>query len=367
MVKELSSEPTRYHDGVIHHIPCFAHIVQLAQKALLGSIRLNPTKSELQTDWDENSANEIRDLSKERGLPWILAKLRKLAVFVNSSLQRRERFMGIQRQCIKDGAKVLRLIQDVLTRWDSTLHMMLQAVLLQEAVNKFTTEFTAANIFHISPPEWKHITYLIDVTRQFSFWTSNMAPSHQPPLLWWKDNERLFPGFAAMARDILCIPASEALVERVFSTARAVCNYRRNQMAPETIRGIMLVFYQQKIEREQLFEHYSVTDIIDSTYMNDEEISFEYNALIDNIQEKMALQYIPDRSPRQPNTYDQTRRNKDRFEFVQSRRGLHSLPRVQRSQGQCKDASVPRYSKNLSQNCYGHYKHGIRLGGVSNQ
>ncbi|ELR04805.1 hypothetical protein GMDG_07031 [Pseudogymnoascus destructans 20631-21] len=34
---------------------------------------------------------------------------------------------------------------------------------------------------------------------------------------------------------------------------------------------------------------------------------------------------------------------------------------------ECKDASVPRYSKNLSQNCYGHYKHGIRLGGVSNQ
>jgi hypothetical protein len=59
-----------------------------------------------------------------------------------------------------------------------------------------------------------------------------------------------------MARDILCIPASEALVERVFSTARAVCNYRRNQMAPETIRSIMLVYYRQKIEREQLFEHY---------------------------------------------------------------------------------------------------------------
>jgi hypothetical protein len=83
--------------------------------------------------------------------------------------------MGIQRQCIKDGAKLLRLIQDVSTRWDSTLHMMLRAVLLQDAVNKFTTEFTLANIFHISPEEWKHITYLIDVTRQFSFWTSNMG------------------------------------------------------------------------------------------------------------------------------------------------------------------------------------------------
>lgn len=83
--------------------------------------------------------------------------------------------MGIQRQCIRDGAKVLRLIQDVSTRWDSTLHMMLRAVLLQEAVDKFTTEFTPATIFHITSEEWKHITYLIDVTRQFSFWTSNMG------------------------------------------------------------------------------------------------------------------------------------------------------------------------------------------------
>ena len=83
--------------------------------------------------------------------------------------------MATQKQYIKDGAKVLRLIQDVSTRWDSTLHMMLRAVLLQEAIDKFTTEFTPANIFSISAQEWRHITYLIDVTRQFSFWTSNIG------------------------------------------------------------------------------------------------------------------------------------------------------------------------------------------------
>jgi hypothetical protein len=42
-------------------------------------------------------------------------------------------------------------------------------------VNKFTTEFTLATIFHITSEEWKHITYLIDVTRQFSFWSSNIG------------------------------------------------------------------------------------------------------------------------------------------------------------------------------------------------
>lgn len=75
MVAELSSEPTRYHDGRIHHIPCFAHIVQLAQKALLGSIRLNPSNSELQMDWDDSLADELKDLSREKGLPWTLAKV----------------------------------------------------------------------------------------------------------------------------------------------------------------------------------------------------------------------------------------------------------------------------------------------------
>jgi hypothetical protein len=75
MVEELSIEPTSYHDGIIHHIPCFAHIIQLAQRALLGSIRLNPKNSELQVDWDENSITELDGLSVDKGIPWTLAKV----------------------------------------------------------------------------------------------------------------------------------------------------------------------------------------------------------------------------------------------------------------------------------------------------
>ena len=86
-----------------------------------------------------------------------------------------------------------------------------------------------------------------------------------------------------MARDVLCIPASEALIERVFSTTRAVCNYKRNQMTPNTIRAIMLVYYRQKIEREKLQEHYLVTDIINTINMTNEEVEFEYTTLVDNI------------------------------------------------------------------------------------
>jgi hypothetical protein len=143
-----------------------------------------------------------------------------------------------------------------------------------------------------------------------------------------------------MARDILCIPASETLVERVFSTARTVCNYKRNRLAPETIRAIMLVYYRQKIERERQFEHYSVTDIIDSTNMTEEEIGLEYNAMVETIQDKMAIQYIPDRSPNRQNTHNWTQRNEERVAFIQSRRELHSLQRVQPLQNQRQSQAI---------------------------
>lgn len=53
--------------------------------------------------------------------------------------------------------------------------MMERAVLLQETINKFTTEYTPANMFTLNSQEWKYITYLIDVTRHFGFWTANIG------------------------------------------------------------------------------------------------------------------------------------------------------------------------------------------------
>lgn len=76
MITELSSDGTNFYNGNVYHIPCFAHVIQLAQRALLGSIRLNPTNAELQMDWDETkTAEELHSLSKDRGLPWTLAKV----------------------------------------------------------------------------------------------------------------------------------------------------------------------------------------------------------------------------------------------------------------------------------------------------
>ncbi|KAL5457250.1 hypothetical protein EMCRGX_G034497 [Ephydatia muelleri] len=42
------------------------------------------------------------------------------------------------------------------------------------------------------------------------------------PLLWWRSHETYFPTIAKLARKYLCIPASTAPSERVFSTAKNI-------------------------------------------------------------------------------------------------------------------------------------------------
>ena len=50
------------------------------------------------------------------------------------------------------------------------------------------------------------------------------------PLLWWRNHETYFPTIAKLARNYLCIPASTAPSERVFSTAKNILQKKRWRM-----------------------------------------------------------------------------------------------------------------------------------------
>ena len=56
------------------HIPCLAHVIQLALQALLGYVKIRPTNEELQKNWDEEQDAESVH-SADRGLPMTLAKV----------------------------------------------------------------------------------------------------------------------------------------------------------------------------------------------------------------------------------------------------------------------------------------------------
>jgi hypothetical protein len=67
---------------------------------------------------------------------------------------------------------------------------------------------------------------------------------------------------AKIAWDILSTPASGAGVERLFNCACDVCHYRRGQLKPDTIKGLMLHLFLSKFklkqsELEMIKEHLS--------------------------------------------------------------------------------------------------------------
>jgi hypothetical protein len=50
------------------------------------------------------------------------------------------------------------------------------------------------------------------------------------PLIWWKEHEQMYPNVAKLARKILCIPATSAPCERVFSVAGLTISKLRSRM-----------------------------------------------------------------------------------------------------------------------------------------
>ena len=61
------------------------------------------------------------------------------------------------------------------------------------------------------------------------------------PLDWWRDKEREFPNIAVIARRLLCIPATSAPTERLFSHAGLVVNKHRNRLDPENVNDVVFL------------------------------------------------------------------------------------------------------------------------------
>ena len=65
-------------------------------------------------------------------------------------------------------------------------------------------------------------------------------------LEWWKYNERHYPMLASLARIALCIPATSAPSERIFSLASLVISKKRGRIDPETAGNI--IFLKETID-----------------------------------------------------------------------------------------------------------------------
>lgn len=120
----------------------------------------------------------------------------------------------------------------------------------------------------------------------------------------WQQKEIDYPGLALMARDILAIPIAGVGVERTFNFARDICHYRRGRLSPETITSIMLVRHAQIQEDHRTEVQHSLSGLIDTKDMSEEEMELELKELTQDmssrqkgIQQWDNVEAIPDKDP----------------------------------------------------------------------
>jgi len=67
------------------------------------------------------------------------------------------------------------------------------------------------------------------------------------PLTWWEQNEDVYPNIAKLARRLLCIPATSAPSERVFSNAGLTIDSKRAAMLPDNASDLVFLHDSWKV------------------------------------------------------------------------------------------------------------------------
>jgi len=60
-------------------------------------------------------------------------------------------------------------------------------------------------------------------------------------LLFWKENAKSFPNLSATVRDLYAIPASNTIVERLFSSSKNTVTDRRTSLAAEKLDKLLFL------------------------------------------------------------------------------------------------------------------------------
>lgn len=63
----------------------------------------------------------------------------------------------------------------------------------------------------------------------------------EDPLQWWRDHKHLFPRIARLSQKYLCIPATSAPSERLFSDGGQIVTDTRHLLSPESVRSLIFL------------------------------------------------------------------------------------------------------------------------------
>ena len=113
----------------------------------------------------------------------------------------------------------------------------------EERDDDSTDMFAGLALFTSAPLAVTNATTVKDQLKQYRGLPDLKHSEKNPgnPLLWWQHNEHRAPIVAQGARRLLCIPATSASSERVFSTAGQVVHDKRTALKPENVGRLVFL------------------------------------------------------------------------------------------------------------------------------
>ena len=88
------------------------------------------------------------------------------------------------------------------------------------------------------------------IVSEWGMYTKIPAEIGTDVLNFWKDNQKKFPLLSETAWKWLCVPASSAPSERVFSSGGNIVSYKRTKLQPEQVEK--LLYIQQNYDRVKI-------------------------------------------------------------------------------------------------------------------
>ena len=114
----------------------------------------------------------------------------------------------------------------------------------QESAGEATTQKNALEILLDDIPS-KSSDYTPESELE-SFVKEAQGPDTNP-LVWWKANQGRYPHLSKLAKQLLCIPGTLVLSERVFSVSGTITSAKQNCIKPENVD--MLIFLNKNLPK----------------------------------------------------------------------------------------------------------------------
>jgi hypothetical protein len=174
-------------DAERHHIACLAHVINLAVKEFLSTLKIQSRTPE--DEWEvldfqarQTSSTDPHQKYKIKGnnpFDRAIQKIRKVSSLINYPPSHLKNF---EKACDLMKVKFMRAVKDVDTRWNSTYSMLARAVLLKEAINGWTRMKSDYVNLILRDDEWIYVEFLVHFLAPFYRTTQLLQSTNVPTL-----------------------------------------------------------------------------------------------------------------------------------------------------------------------------------------